>query len=382
MIKKVAILGSTGSIGQQTLEVIDLFSEKFQVLALAGGRNIELLEEQTRKYRPGIVAVMDPERARELRLRLGDLPVKVLEGLEGLCEIARLSQVEIVVMAVSGVVGLLPTLEAVNAGKTVALANKETLVAGGSLVMRAAREKGAIILPVDSEHSAIFQCLLRDREGISSLLLTASGGPFRGYTKEQLRRVTPREALRHPNWEMGRKITIDSATLMNKGLEVIEARWLFDVDYDKIQVVVHPQSIIHSMVSYIDGSVIAYMSVPDMRIPIQYALSWPERWNNNWPKLDFFALREITFEEPNVKNFPCLDLAYQAGRIGGTMPAVLNAANEVAVKLFLQNKIGFLEIPRLIEETMGHHQVISNPDLGDILESDQEARQRVKALAK
>lgn len=373
-MKKLAILGSTGSIGRQTLEVISEHPAELEVVALSAGSNIDLLEKQIRTYRPAVAVVMEPGLAEELRRRLHGWPVEVWFGMEGLKKIASLPEVDTVVSALSGVIGLEPTWAAVRAGKVVALANKETLVAAGELVMREANNRGTKILPVDSEHSAIFQCLRNETAFLRKILLTASGGPFRTWPAEQLSSVTPAMALRHPNWVMGKKITIDSATLMNKGLEVIEARWLFGVDFDQIEVVIHPQSIIHSMVELADGAILAHLGIPDMRIPIQYALSYPERWPNSLPRLELAALRQLTFHHPDYARFPCLALAYSAGRIGGTLPAVMNAANEVAVELFLSQKIGFLDIPRLVEEVMQKHTVHNSPDLEDILAADRWAR--------
>ncbi|NPV25959.1 MAG: 1-deoxy-D-xylulose-5-phosphate reductoisomerase [Firmicutes bacterium] len=373
-MKKLAILGSTGSIGRQTLEVISEHPAELEVVALSAGSNIDLLEKQIRAYRPAVAVVMEPGLAEELRRRLHGWPVEVWFGMEGLKKIASLPEVDTVVSALSGVIGLEPTWAAVRAGKVVALANKETLVAAGELVMREASNRGTKILPVDSEHSAIFQCLRNETAFLRKILLTASGGPFRTWPAEQLSSVTPAMALRHPNWVMGKKITIDSATLMNKGLEVIEARWLFGVDFDQIEVVIHPQSIIHSMVELADGAILAHLGIPDMRIPIQYALSYPERWPNSLPRLELAALRQLTFHHPDYARFPCLALAYSAGRIGGTLPAVMNAANEVAVELFLSQKIGFLDIPRLVEEVMQKHTVHNSPDLEDILAADRWAR--------
>lgn len=379
MNKNVAILGSTGSIGKQTLEVIDMFPGEFRVVALAAGSNAELLAHQARRYRPSLVAIMDDSKAGELQRDLSELNIEVLTGVEGLTAAATHSQAEILVTALSGRIGLVPTLEAIRAGKTIALANKETLVAAGSLIMAEARKHQVDILPVDSEHSAIFQCLERESSAVSRLIITASGGPFRGRTPDELQNVTKDMALCHPNWSMGAKITVDSATLLNKGLEVIEAHWLFDLDWDRIAVLVHPQSIVHSMVEYADGSVLAHLGCPDMRIPIQYALCYPNRRPNCLEKLNL-AGKTLTFEEPDFTTFHGLSLAFAAGRRGGTMPAVMNAANEVAVSLFLREKIGFLGITDLIEAVMSRHRVVDNPDLDQILTADIWAREEVLRL--
>lgn len=381
-VKKISVIGSTGSIGRQTLEIARAYPDKIKVVALAAGSNATLLTEQVREFRPQIAALSDESKVAELRENLAGLGVEVVSGLEGMVTCATLPEAEIIVTAVSGAVGLLPTIQAIKKGKTIALANKETLVAAGELVTELAREYQVSILPVDSEHSAIFQSLQGSHgAGIAKILLTASGGPFRGWTRDKLAEVTPAQALRHPNWTMGRKITIDSATLMNKGLEVIEARWLFDVPFNKIQVVVHPQSIIHSMVEYVDGSVIGQMGVPDMKLPIQYALSYPERWQAGWPRLDWWKLGSLTFEEPDLENFTCLRLAYQAGEQGGTLPAVLNAANEQAVALFLEGRLGFLQIGELLERTLELHRNVANPELEDILAADKWAREEILRLA-
>ena len=343
-MKKISILGSTGSIGTQTLEVVRSNGD-IQVTALAAGHNITMLEAQIREFRPSIACVWDEEKAAELKTAVADLPVKVVSGMEGLMEAAAEPEAEIVVTAVVGMIGIRPTIAAMEAGKDIALANKETLVTAGHIIMKLAREKGVRILPVDSEHSAIFQCLNGEREHgnqIHKILLTASGGPFRGWTHEQLKTVTPADALKHPNWSMGHKITIDSSTMVNKGLEVMEARWLFDVDMDQIQVVVQPQSIIHSMVEFEDGAVMAQLGTPDMKLPIQYALYYPERRYLPGDRLDFETLSEIRFEKPDMETFRGLKLAYEAGRAGGTLPVVFNAANEKAVGKFLKGEISYL----------------------------------------
>jgi len=374
-MKRISILGSTGSIGTQTLEVVERFPGDFKVVALAAGRNINLLEEQVRKFQPQLVAVMEEHQAKELAWRIKDLPVEVLSGLRGLKEVAVHSETEMVVVSVVGSIGVLPTLFAIEAGKTIGLANKETLVAAGEIVMKKALERGTTIIPIDSEHSAIFQSLQAGKkEEVAKIILTASGGPFRNFSVEELREVTPEQALKHPNWSMGGKITIDSATLMNKGFEVIEAKWLFNLELDKIEVVVHPQSIIHSMVEFQDTAVIAQLGLPDMKVPIQYALTYPQRLANNLPRLDFLKFKEMTFEAPDLARFPSLGYAYDALESGGTMPTVLNAANEIAVYAFLRKEIGFLDIPDLLEKVMTSHTVISNPSIEEILDIDQWAR--------
>ncbi|HWJ03549.1 MAG TPA: 1-deoxy-D-xylulose-5-phosphate reductoisomerase [Verrucomicrobiae bacterium] len=381
MCKNIAILGSTGSIGTQTLEVVDMFPDEFRVVALSAGGNAALLAEQVKRYRPALVAVMDETRVDDLRGMLAGFDVEIVAGLPGLNAVATFPSSEILVTAVSGRIGLEPTLAAIRAGKDIALANKETLVAAGSLVMREARQQGIRIIPVDSEHSAVFQCLEQDERPVSRLILTASGGPFRGKSKGDLAGVTREMALRHPNWSMGAKITIDSATLMNKGLEVIEAFWLFNVEWEQISVVVHPQSIIHSMVEYQDGSILAHLGQPDMRIPIQYALTYPNRRGNKLEKLNLVG-RTLSFEEPDRESFPALNLAFAAGKRGGTLPAVMNAANEIAVNLFLEGKISFMAIMNLVEAVMAIHTVEETPDLTQILAADAWARETTLSLAK
>ncbi|QIB26159.1 1-deoxy-D-xylulose-5-phosphate reductoisomerase [Caloranaerobacter azorensis] len=376
-MKNISILGSTGSIGTQTLEVINEL-DSFKIVGLSANKNIDLLEKQALKYKPKIVAVYDESRARILRERLNIYNIKVVSGMDGLIEVATEKEADIVLTSVVGMIGLLPTLEAIKSGKIIALANKETLVTAGEIVMRKAKENNVDIIPVDSEHSAIFQSLKSGKkEEVAKIILTASGGPFRGKKLKDLEKVSVSDALKHPNWSMGRKISIDSATLMNKGLEVIEAKWLFDVDIENIEVIIHPQSIIHSMVEFIDGSVIAQLGVPDMKVPIQYALTYPKRKYSSIKKLRLTDIKELTFEEPDLNTFPCLKLAFEALKQGGTMPSVLNAANEVAVKLFLDKKIKFLDIPKLIEETMLKHKTIYNPNLDDIIESDKWARESI-----
>ena len=380
MQKKIALLGSTGSIGLQTLQVVDMFPDRFKVVSIAaGGNRIDLIEEQIIKYNPQIVSITNEEAAKKIRTKFADQQTKVLSGIEGVVEAAIMEDVDIVVAAVSGAAGLMPTLAAVKSGKDIALANKETLVAAGDLVMEEVRKNGVNLLPVDSEHSAIFQCLVPEHsKAVASLVLTASGGPFRGYTMDALENITPEQALKHPNWSMGSKISIDSATLMNKGLEVIEAHWLFGLDYSKIEVVVHPQSIIHSMVRYGDGSILAHLGYPDMRIPIQFALTYPERLVNTLDHLDFAQVGTLTFEKPDLQKFPALELAYHAGKEGGIMPTILNAANEVAVEMFLQGQIKFLQIPQLVEMALTKSQQIANPSLDDILEADKAIRIETK----
>ena len=370
-MKKIAILGSTGSIGTQTLEIVRE-QKDICVRALAAGNNIDLLEQQIREFHPVLASVQSEEKAADLRQRLRDMDIKIVSGMDGLIEVATEPQAEILVTAVVGMLGLRPTVEAIKAKKTIALANKETLVTAGHLIMPLAKECGVPILPVDSEHSAIFQSLNGERQNrIAKILLTASGGPFRGKKRAELAHVTLEDALKHPNWSMGRKITVDSATLVNKGLEVMEAKWLFDVKLEQIQVVVHPQSVIHSMVEYEDGAVIAQLGTPDMRLPIQYALFYPERKPLQSEALDLFKLHTMTFEEPDLGTFRGLALAYEAARRGGSMPTALNAANEKAVAMFLDRKIRFLDIPEIISECMAAHQWIAHPSLEDILETEQ-----------
>lgn len=357
-MKKIAILGSTGSIGTQTLEVARENGD-LQITALAAGNNIELLEKQIREFHPGLVAVWKEEKAKELKDRVKDLDVKVVCGMDGLLEVATEPSSEILVTAIVGMIGIRPTIAAMKAGKNIALANKETLVTAGHIIIPLAKECNVQILPVDSEHSAIFQCLNGEhRSQLKKILLTASGGPFRGKKKEELKHVQVEDALKHPNWSMGRKITIDSATLVNKGLEMMEARWLFGVEPKDIQIVVQPKSIIHSMVEFVDGAVIAQLGTPDMKLPIQYALYYPDRKYLPGDRLDFWSLNQITFEKPDMENFPGLKLAFDAAAAGGSMPTVYNAANERAVAKFLDRKIGFLDIPEIISECMAAHKVV------------------------
>ena len=371
-MKKIAILGSTGSIGTQTLEVVRA-NKDIEVTALAAGSNIDLLEKQIREFSPKIAAVWNEEKAKELKDRVRDLDIRVESGMDGLLAVATELGAEIVVTAVVGMIGIRPTIAAMNAGKDIALANKETLVTAGHIIMSLAKEKHVRILPVDSEHSAIFQSLNGETGNkIHKILLTASGGPFRGWTREQMKGVQVEDALKHPNWTMGRKITIDSSTMVNKGLEVMEARWLFGVEMDQVQVVVQPQSVIHSMVEYEDGAVIAQLGTPDMKLPIQYALYYPERRFLAGDRLDFAKLAQITFEAPDFENFHGLSLAYKAGRRGGTLPTVFNAANERAVQKFLDREIGYLTITDMIEAAMEHHTVKENPTVEEILAAEQE----------
>lgn len=377
-MKKIAILGSTGSIGTQTLEIVRTNGD-LEVTALAAGNNIDLLEQQIREFRPKLAAVWKEERAAELKSRVRDMDIEIVSGMDGLLSVAAVPESEILVTAIVGMIGILPTIEAIKAGKDIALANKETLVTAGHIIMPLAKERGVSILPVDSEHSAIFQSLQGgQRKALHKILLTASGGPFRGKKREELKNIQVEDALKHPNWEMGRKITIDSSTMVNKGLEVIEAKWLFGVTVDQIQVVVQPQSIIHSMVEYEDGAVIAQLGTPDMKLPIQYALYYPERRYLPGDRLDFAALQQITFEKPDMETFYGLKLAYEAGRRGGSLPTVLNAANERAVAMFLDRKIGYLQIPEIIQACMENHKNIENPTVEEILKTEQETYQFIK----
>ena len=373
-MKKIAILGSTGSIGTQTLDVVRQHREDFEVTALSAGGNIDLLERQIREFHPSLISVGSEEKARELKQKTADLQIEIRYGMEGLLAVAAQEESQILVTAVVGMLGIRPTIAAIRAGKDIALATKETLVTAGHLIMPLAREYGVKILPVDSEHSAIFQSLNGEREHgnrIDKILLTASGGPFRGKTKQELGQVTLQDALKHPNWSMGKKITVDSATLVNKGLEVMEAKWLFDVELDQIQVVVHPQSVIHSMVQYADGAVIAQLGTPDMRLPIQYALYYPQRKYLAGERLDFYRLAQLTFEAPDSETFEGLALAIEAMKQGGSMPTVFNAANEKAVALFLKEKIRFLQITEIIRRAMEEIPCRQHPDLKTILDTEQ-----------
>jgi 1-deoxy-D-xylulose-5-phosphate reductoisomerase len=375
MMKQIAILGSTGSIGTQTLDVVRQYPEAFSVYALSAHRSIDLLIKQALEFNPAVVCIADETYYRPLCEALSDLPIRVLAGEKALAEMVTMPAIDVVVAAMVGYAGLRPTIEAIKAKKTIALANKETLVVAGEIIDSLAKRYKVDILPVDSEHSAIFQSLVgEDITSVEKLLLTASGGPFRNFTLEQMQYVTAAEALRHPNWEMGAKITIDSASMMNKGFEVIEARWLFDIPVDKIQVLVHPQSVVHSAVQFVDGSVKAQLGTPDMRMPIQYALTYPERWMSEVARLDLFATQSLTFEEPDVKRFPNLALAYEAMNKGGNMPCVLNAANEVVNLAFREEKCGFLQMSDVIAKTMEKTMYITEPTYEDYVQTDNEAR--------
>lgn len=377
-MKEIAILGSTGSIGTQTLDVVRN-NQDIKVVALTAGSNIEKLEEQIREFHPKVVALWNEKSAKDLRKRVSDLPVEVLAGMDGMISCATISDANIVVTAVVGMIGILPTIEAIKAGKDIALANKETLVTAGHIIMPLVKEYNVSLLPVDSEHSAIFQALNgENQKEVSKILLTASGGPFRGKKKKDLQNIQLEDALKHPNWSMGKKITIDSSTMVNKGLEVIEAKWLFDIDFEQIQVVIQPQSVIHSMVEFADGGVIAQLGTPDMRLPIQYALYYPERRPLPGDRLDFYKLSQLTFEEPDMETFEGLKLAYQVGKTGGSMPTVYNAANEYAVAKFLNKEIKYLEIIDMISYALDSHQYISNPSVQDILEIEQETYHNLK----
>ena len=383
-MKRITILGSTGSIGTQTLDVVRKNKDKFQVVAISANSSIDLLLEQIMEFSPKYVAVYNKESALKLKEMIPEnINIEVLSGMDGLVKICQLEEVNVVLTAVVGMIGLVPTMAAIKAKKTIALANKETLVTAGELVMSEAKKNNVEILPVDSEHSAIFQCLNGERKrDIEKIILTASGGPFRGKKREELVNVTKNEALKHPNWDMGRKISIDSSTLMNKGLEVIEATWLFDVDVEDIEVVVHPQSIIHSMVSFRDSSVISQMGCPDMRLPIEYALTYPERLKTDFERLDLAKVATLTFEKPDMETFPCLALAFKVLKLGGTYPAALNSANEFLVNEFLNDKIGFYDIPYYIERTLKEHKNRENATLEEILEVDRETREFLKNIIK
>ena len=380
MIKNISVLGSTGSIGTQTLDVVDKLG--MNVCALTAAKNIELLEDQVRKYKPQLAVVFDEEKAKELKLNISDTDTRVLSGMDGLIAAAQIESAELVLNSVVGMVGLLPTIAAAKAKKDIALANKETLVCAGHIIMPLAKEKGVSILPVDSEHSAIFQSLNGEpRDKVEMILLTASGGPFRGKKRSELENMTAADALKHPNWDMGPKVTIDSSSLVNKGLEVMEARWLFDVSLDNIEVVVHPQSIVHSAVQYVDGAVMAQLGVPDMKLPIQYALFYPDRRPMAEKRLDLFELHSLTFEKPDTDTFRGLKLAFDAARCGGSMPTVFNAANEMAVKRFLKGDIKYLQIYEMIEKAMENHKVIENPDVEEILAAEKETYSFLENLA-
>lgn len=384
-MKKIGILGSTGSIGTQTLEIVRAYKEELKVCALAAGHNVGLIEQQVREFEPEVVCMYDEDAAKELKTKLSDTSVRILSGMDGLTELATLPSMDVLVTAVVGMIGIRPTIAAIEAGKDIALANKETLVTAGHIIMPLAKEKGVSILPVDSEHSAIFQSMQGRRTGavggdssdIDKILLTASGGPFRGRSISELRAMTVNDALKHPNWSMGPKITIDSATLCNKGLEIIEAKWLFNVELERIEVIVHPQSIIHSAVQYKDGAVIAQMGIPDMKLPIQYALFYPDRHPMKDNRVDLTALGSLTFEKPDEETFRGLGMAKEACRRGGNMPTVFNAANEKAVALFLNEKIRFLRIYEVIEECMKCVGYIKDPSLDEILDTERECYERI-----
>ena len=382
-MKQIAILGSTGSIGTQTLDVVRQHPDAFTVYALTAHRSVDMLIEQALEFNPAVVCIADESCYPRLRDALSDLPIKVMAGEKAIAEIVTHADIDVVVAAMVGYAGLRPTMEAIRAGKTIALANKETLVVAGEIICQLAQQYKVRILPVDSEHSAIFQSLVgEDMASVEKLLLTASGGPFRTVSLEQMQHVTAAQALLHPNWEMGAKITIDSASMMNKGFEVIEARWLFDIPVDKIQVLVHPQSVVHSAVQFVDGSVKAQLGTPDMRMPIQYALTYPERWESDVPRLDFFRSSQLTFEEPDLQRFPNLALAYEAMNSGGNMPCILNAANEVVNLAFREGRCGFLQMSDVIAKTMAQTAFIAEPNYEDYVQTDLEARKIAKELIK
>lgn len=379
MIKGLSILGSTGSIGVQALDVCKNLN--IRVVSLIANSNTKVMEEQIRQFKPEVAALFDEAAAEVLKFAVRDTDTKILSGMEGVLEAVTHIDADTVLTSVVGIAGLIPTIAAIEAGKNIALSNKETLVTAGSIITELVEKKGVKLFPVDSEHSAIFQCLAANRhEDVSKLILTASGGPFRGYTRAELENVTVEQALNHPNWSMGSKITIDSATMMNKGLEIIEAMWLFNVPAKQIEVVVHPESIIHSMVSYNDGSIMAQLGAPDMRIPIQLALTWPQRVENSFKRVDFQQLTKLTFEKPDFETFEALKLAYEAAKIGGTLPCAMNAANEVAVELFLKGKIKFLQITELINRVMKAHIVNSKPVLNDIIDTDRASRELARRI--
>ena len=384
-MKKLSILGSTGSIGTQTLDIVKNNPDEFRVVGLTANKNIELLKNQIIEFKPIAVAVMDNEKADELKQ---NVDINVYSGIEGIIKIAALNEIDTVVNSLVGSIGVKPTIEAIKNKKNIALANKETLVTAGSIVMEEVRKNNVNLMPIDSEHSAIFQCLYKENNNnknqyndiINKIIITASGGPFRNYSKEQLENVTVQDALRHPTWNMGNKITIDSATLMNKGFEVIETYWLYGINYEKIDIVIHPQSIIHSLVEFKDNSTLAQLSLPDMKLPIQYALSYPKRLPLNIKKLNLMEVKNLSFEKPNFELFPCLKYAYDAGNKSGTLPAVLNAANEAAVYAFLDNKIRFLDIHRLINKMMQKHNIIKNPNLNQILDVDKKIKEETQEI--
>jgi len=377
-MKNITILGSTGSIGTQTLDIVKSNPNEFKIVGLTANENIELLSKQIIEFKPEAVAVMDHENADELKK---EVDINVYSGIEGIIKIATLNEIDTVVNSLVGSIGVKPTIEAIKNKKNIALANKETLVSAGSIVMEEVRKNNVNLMPIDSEHSAIFQCINGELiSDINKITITASGGPFRNYSKEQMENVSVKDALKHPTWDMGNKITIDSATLMNKGFEVIETHWLYNLPYEKIEVVVHPQSIIHSLVEFKDNSTLAQLSLPDMKLPIQYALSYPKRLSLNIKKLNLTEIKNLSFEKPNFDLFPCLKYAYDAGNVGGTMPCVLNAANEIAVYAFIKNKIKFLEIPKLLNKVMEEHNLIENPDLNQILNVDKRTREETQKM--
>lgn len=378
MIKNIALLGSTGSIGTQALDVINEHSGDFSVKLISGYKNAKMLIEQAAYFKPEFIITKHEQTYEILKREFETSSITVIFGEDDIKRIYQEAEIDLVIGAISGAAGINSVIAALELGIDVGLANKETMVVAGDIVKEIQKKTGARIIPVDSEHSAIFQCLKGNESAVSSLSITASGGPFRNFTKAELEKVIPQQALKHPTWNMGSKITIDSATLMNKGLEIIEAHALFDIEYENIQAIVHPQSIVHSMVCYQDGSVLAHLGLPDMRIPIQYALTYPDRRANNFPKLDLLKIQELQFFEPDTEKFPCLNLAYEAGKTGYTMPAVLNAANEVAVDLFLQEEIGFMDIPKLVEEVMGKHKVLKSYDIEGLFEVDEWARAESK----
>lgn len=379
--KNIALLGSTGSIGTQTLEIVRANPELLQVTALAAAASVDQMEMQIREFHPAIAGMWSEEAAKDLAARVSDLPVRIVVGMDGLLEIASMPQMDMLVTAIVGMIGIRPTITAIEHRKAIALANKETLVTAGHIIMPLAKKLGVPILPVDSEHSAIFQSMLgHKKERIHKILLTASGGPFRGRSRAQLADITVEDALKHPNWSMGKKITVDSATLVNKGLEVMEARWLFDVSLDQIQVLIHPQSILHSAVEYVDGSVIGQMGLPNMKLPIQYALFYPDRRPMDGNKVDFYALAQMTFEKPDMETFLGLPMALDAARTGGTMPTVFNAANERAVSLFLDKKIRFTQIYDIIGACMSRHRTVNNPDVNQILDAEVETYDFIKQI--
>jgi len=382
-MRRLCILGSTGSIGTQALEIVRTKKEEFKIIALTANSNLELLIEQAKEFKPSYVVIMDESKKKYLKDKLANLEIEVLTGIEGLEYVSTLKEVDIVLTAVVGMIGLRPTVQAIRSQKRIALANKETMVVAGEIIKKELEEYKAEIIPVDSEHNAIFQALQGNKKDVvRRIILTASGGPFRGYKKEDLKDVTPEMAIKHPRWNMGKKISVDSATLMNKALEVIEAHWLFDLDYDKIDVIIHPQSIVHSMVEYIDGSIIAQLGVTDMKLPIKYALEYPKRTDNISDYLDLKAMAKLTFEEADTETFECLKLGYYAGKIGGSMPTVLNAANEEAVKLFLERKISFLEIPKLLQSAMENHKVEHNLTIEKIIRIEESTKNYINELIK